>query len=204
MTEPTATTIPEATPTAQPTTATTPTTATPPSTGEEGKVEFTPAQQKELDRIAAAARKEGRDAANQAAADKAAADKATKDAADAEARGEFDTVKGTLQKSIDDLTTDRDTLKAKVESYDAILTPLVKERHDALKAADAEVAQGFPADADPLTQLAWLDDPRTKAVLAKQDERADALRLWPNTPPPNGNGKPEVKSLVDRRQAGFG
>lgn len=182
------------TPAADTPTDPTPATATPPSTGDKGKepekppaVTFTAEQQAEINRLMGAARKEGRDAADEAARKKAEKDRADKDAADAEARGEFEKVKGTMQQSIDSLTGERDALKAQVDSYVALVAPIVADRLAALKAADAEVARGFPADADPLAQLAWLDDPRTKALLAKQAERADALSSWRNTPKPNGD-----------------
>lgn len=150
--------------------------------------------QKLIDAAAAAARKEG-EKAGKAAVETAAAE--AKRIADEEAQrqkdidaGEFGKVRESLERERDGFKTRADEAEGVIAKYDAILAPLVKERLDAIKAADADVAKGFPADAPLLDQLAWLDDPRTKALLAKQDQHRENLSRFPSTPKPNGDGKP--------------
>ena len=124
----------------------------------------------------AALRKEKAD--REAAAAKAADEKAKQD-------GEWERLATEREAKLASTAQERDALKATIESYDTLLGPLVKERLDAIKAANADVAKGFPADAPLLAQMAWLDDPRTKAVIGQADKKADALRGWVNTAKPN-------------------
>lgn len=124
-----------------------------------------------------------------AAADAEAA-KAAEAEEDAKRKGEFEKLANDRAESLKAVTTERDALTEQIATYQALIAPIVTERLDALKAANADVAKGFPVDADLLTQLAYLDDPRTKALIDAQAAKADTLRQWPGTPKPNTNLDP--------------
>lgn len=150
---------------------------------------FTADQEKEINgRIAAARRQAEADAKakfEQTATERSEAEKAERERKEAEARGEFDTVKASLETDAKTHKERADAAEAKAATYEELIAPIVTERLDALKAASADVAKGFPTDASVLDQLAWLDDPRTKALIAQQDAKADNLRRFPMTPKPN-------------------
>lgn len=98
------------------------------------------------------------------------------------------------------VTGERDALQERVTTYEALIKPIVTERLDALKAASATVAEGFPTDADVLTQLAWLDDPRTKALIAQGTAKVESYTRHVNTPNPHQiDQRPKVTSLVNPR-----
>jgi hypothetical protein len=157
-------------------------------------VEFSDEQQSEVNkRIAAARRQAEADAKarfEKDATDRAEAERVEKERKDAEAAGEFDKVRTSIETERDTFKTRAETAEAKAGEYEKLITPIVTERLDRLKAASAEVAKGFPAEASVLDQLAWLDDPRTKALIAAQATTNDKFRSHVNTPNPNTNAKP--------------
>lgn len=175
---------------------TTSTTATPPSTGESDAVTFSDAQQKEINRLIGKARQEGRDAEKQVNAT-AEQERQAEAARQAEIeKGNFEKVKTDLETERDGFKTERDQLTAKVDRYEA----LTKTRVDAIKGElPAEAVEDFPADADAIDQLEWLEG--RKALLAKLAPAAaqgNGHPRVPATPPAQGNVKQEATSLVSR------
>lgn len=110
------------------------------------------------------------------------------------AAGEFDKVKTGLETERDGFKTRAETAEQRAERAITLLQGRVAEQVKTLTERDAELAKAFPADADVLDQIAWLEDPRTKRVL--HDDPATATFRMPRTPNPDGDKKPEAKSLV--------
>lgn len=101
------------------------------------------------------------------------------------AAGEFDKVKADLEAKLTAATTDIESHKARADRAIALLAGRVEEQVKTLTERDAELAKAFPADADVLDQIAWLEDPRTKRVLTA--EPATATFRQPRTPSPAGS-----------------
>jgi len=160
--------------------------------------------QRQIDSAASAARKAGEQSgltkAQQDANAKAESDRIAKEQADAIKAGEFETAKGLIEKDRDDAKAEAKTHADKLERAENVLKNVVADRKKALDATgDKELIGAFPADADPLAQLEWLDDPRTKAAMkTAAAEKAEIVRV-PGTPKPNGALKPEFKSLVNTK-----
>lgn len=148
------------------------------------------AVQKQIDAAAASARKAGEKAgkteAEQAAAAKAAADREAAEQAEAIKRGEFDTVKASLER-------ERDAEKGKTERVLKIALADLPDRIKALDdLGDKELSAAFAAITDPIDQLEWLNDARTKAAMrvARESKEAEAAKGKPRvggvTPRPTG------------------
>jgi hypothetical protein len=177
-------------------TTTTSTTATPPSTGESDAVTFTDAQQKEINRLIGKARSEGKTVAEQAAA-QAEQDRQAEAARQAEIeKGNFEGVKASLEQERDGFKSERDTLAGKVDRYEA----LTKTRVDAIKGElPAEAVEDFPAEADAIDQLEWLDGrQKLLAKLAPAVANGSGHPRVPATPAAQGQPKQEATSLVSR------
>ncbi len=176
--------------------ATTHPTATPPSTEGSGPVTFTAEQQAAINKLIGDARKEGRTSAEQAAADAETARQAEATRQADIAKGDFEKVKTDLESERDGFKTERDTLAGKVERYEA----LTKSRVDAIKGElPAEATEDFPAEADAIDQLEWLDGrQKLLAKLAPATQQNGHPRV-PATPPPNAPSKPEARSLISPR-----
>lgn len=117
--------------------------------------------------------------------------KAEADRKAAEDRGAFEEVKQSLTKERDDAKAAETELRGKVDRYEA----LTKSRVDAIKGElPAEAVEDFPAEADAIDQLEWLDG--RKALLAKLAPAAvngNGHPRVPPTPPPGGPVKPDIR-----------
>lgn len=152
-----------------------------------------------IDSAAANARKEGLKAgkteAETAAAEKAATEKAEKEQADLIAKGEFDSVKSKLE-------SERDAEKAKADRLLKIATADLADRIKAVNdLGDKELSDALAAITEPLDQIEWLNDPRTKRALATASEEkkvadANGKPKVHGTPKPDLNGK--SKELSER------
>lgn len=165
---------------------------------------YTDEQQRDIDRRMAATRKQAEADARakfeQTATEKAEAEKVERERKEAEARGEFDSVKTSLETEAKTHKERADAAEAKATQYESLITPIVTERLETLKAASADVAKGFPADAPVLDQLAWLDDPRTKALIATQDSQNQKYLGHVNTPKPNANLTDAQRADAERQR----
>lgn len=127
--------------------------------------------QRLIDRAAKAAKTEGevsgRTAAEQAAIDQAETERVERERQQQIKAGEFEKVRVSLEKEVNDLKADRDALQTEVDALNEQLEPIVAEQ---LKGLEEAEQLGFPKDGDLLAQLAWLNDPRTIAVLSRRSE----------------------------------
>lgn len=161
------------------------------------KPAFDDAQQKAINDMLAAERKTAEERTEQRLKDEGTKReqdaKAEADRKAAEDRGAFDEVKQSLTKERDDAKAAETDLRAKVEKYEA----LTKTRVDAIKGElPAEATEDFPADADALDQLTWLEGRKT--LLAKLTPATTQHPRVPATPAAQGTTKPEATSLVSR------
>jgi len=105
----------------------------------------------------------------------AAAAKAAADEADAVQKGQFETLAATRKQEADEAKADAEAKGKKIERADAVLKSVVAARVKDLESLDdKDLTAAFPKDAEPLEQLEWLDDPRTKAAMRAAKETADA------------------------------
>lgn len=158
--------------------------------------------QKQIDTASAAARRDGEKAgltkAQQDAAAKTEEDRVKREQDDAVKRGEFDGVKTSLEQARDAAKAEAKAHADKLERANTVLTSVIAERKAVLDASgDKDLIAAFPVDADALTQLDWLNDPRTKAALNVATEsqkvaNAQGQPRVPLTPKPNGSNKPEI------------
>jgi len=163
------------------------------------KVEFTPEQQAEVNRIAA---REARKAAEKARADRDAEITAAQEKADADAkrkadeeRGAFDEVKRSLESERDTVTAERDRLKAE---HDALTSYFATQYEAALKELP-DVIKAFAPDDDASFEVKskWLTKATEQArTIDKQTPRGNG-----GDPKP-GKGKIEIPSLINA-QTGF-
>lgn len=164
-------------------------------------------QQRDIDRRIAAARRQAEADAKarleQTAAEKAEAERVERERKAAEERGEFDKVRQSLEAERDTFKTDAQAKAERLERYEAVIGPLVAERLEAVKAASPDVAEGFPKDADTLSQLDWLNDPRTKALIAQGTARTESYTRHVNTPNPmNRTNQPLTSPIPASRISG--
>lgn len=158
--------------------------------------------QKRIDAAAAKARrdgeKDGLTKAQQDAAAKAEEERVAKEQADQIAKGDFDKVKT-------DLEGRASTAEDKLKRANDVLASVIADRMTALEATgDKELLDAFPKDAEPLEQLAWLNDPRTKRAIANASEEAKVAAAQgkpkvPKTPNPNPNVPPADADAAKRR-----
>jgi len=115
---------------------------------------FTAEQQKEMNRIAAAAKREGQEAAERKMADEAQAAKDERNRKAAEERGEYDKVKASIEAERDTEKKARVAAEKRMADYVKDITPDVTARWDALP---DEVKPLYPgADDDVLGKAAFL------------------------------------------------
>lgn len=170
---------------------------------------LTPEQEKEVNgRIAAARRQAEADAKakfDKDAADRAEADRVDKERKDAEAKGEFDKVRTSIEAERDTFKTEAMTAKERNAKYEEVIGPIIEERLKPFEALnDKDLMADFPKDADALTKLAWLNDPWKQKLIAAQATTNSKYLNHVNTPKPNADGTPQIKSLVSKREAGYG
>ena len=114
-------------------------------------------------------------------------------------RGEFEKVKTDLESERDAAKTEADTLKDRVEQYEALAAKRVDALKDELNLPD-EVMKRFPDDADSLVKLTWLEEQGELAKLYRTEGGGpkDGVRL-PKTPDANGT----VPELTKEQQAAY-
>jgi len=121
-------------------------------------------------------------------------EKAKADEADAVQKGEFQTLAEKRKEEADAARADAESKGKTLERASAVLKSVVAARIKELEALeDKDLLAAFPKDADPLDQLEWLDDPRTKSAMRVASEEkkvtdANGKPRVPGTPKPNGNG----------------
>ena len=145
-------------------------------------------QRRELDsQIAAARRQAETDARTKFDADaakvKADADVEAKRLADI-AKGDFETVKASLEGERDTFKVQAETEKSRADKAVELLSGQVADR---VKELPTAIADQFPKDADVLDQIAWLDDPRTKAVIETAQSQGQRLGGTVIAPRPAGS-----------------
>jgi hypothetical protein len=182
-------------------------TATDKATDETTRAEVAAPSDAELGDAGKAALKKERDARTaaeketkrlQKLIDDAAAERAKADEADAAKRGEFEELAAKRE-------GERDAAKdeaAKLQAENDQLRAAISEQVDAgWKALPKEVADVYPgADDDPLAKLAFLS--KSKSLVEKLTDKT-AARGNGADPKGSGDGKPDIKSLITKQQAGF-
>lgn len=130
----------------------------------------------------------------QAAKDREAAEQRERD--EEVKRGEFDKVRTDLESKLTAADSEVQALAAKVEKYEK----LTASRVDAIKGElPAEAVEDFPAEADAIDQLEWLEGRKTLlAKLAPAAANGNGHPRVPATPQAQGNVKQEATSLVSR------
>lgn len=186
------------------------TNANPGGTQGAGQVTFTAEQQDHLNRLVGKARQDG-EAAGRTAAEQAATAKATEERTAAERKrqldaGEFDKVKTSLETDIATVTRERDALAAEVDELTQALGPVVTDR---LKLLDDADKLGYPKDQPLVKQLAWLNDPRTAAMLerAAEEQRVTEAKGGfrpPVAPVARGKQAPTVELTREEMRAALG
>ena len=168
------------------------------------------AMQRSIDAAAKAARLEGERAGKVAAEEAAASAKATADAEAERQRaidaGNFDEARKGFETTIATVSGEKETLAGKLARAESVITAVLADRVKALEElGDTDLMAAFPKDADPLDQLEWLDDPRTKAAIASRaeaDQVANArnnLARVPRTPKPNGQSEEDAAEAEKAR-----
>jgi hypothetical protein len=151
---------------------------------------ITPEVQKLIDDAAKGARMEGerlgKKAAEDAIAAQAEADRIKRENDEAIKRGEFETVRTTLEGQVTTLTDEKKSLSDRITSYEKELGPIVEERLKPFEALnDADLMADFPKDGDALSKLAWLNDPWKQRAIKDIEAKQSTLRTWKNTPNPS-------------------
>ena len=167
-------------------TATTDTTPNSGAKGDSSEIVFTPEQQELINKRIASARREGRTAAESEAAEaKRKADEATANQKLIEA-GEFDKVRQSLESERDAATTERDSLKSRLETALTLIGATVDQEWKAAPEAVTKLYKG--EDTDVLAKRQHLADhvDIIAALIGKQDERKQAAGFG-RTPKPNGS-----------------
>lgn len=178
-----------ATPPAQGATLTPP--ATPPEPTAEKKVEFTPEQQKELDRILAERLKREKEKAERAEA-KAKADAEEAALKDKQAFEELANKRQTRIAELEAQTSELDTSRQKLADYEKTFKDILKAEKDGLDASIVALLDKL----DPLEQLKWLSENKGKGKPAPKSP-------VPPTPPPS-DGRPAADAEIAERRKAFG
>jgi len=170
---------------------------TPPKQEEPQKVTFTDEQQKEIDRLIGAARRDGRKAAEDDAAEvKRKTDEAAEQQRKIEA-GKFDEVRQTLE-------SERDQALAKAAHLDALIEALRPEIDEQWKGLPAEVTELYEgADDDVLAKRAHIA--RTRKLIDKLTGTTDQKRQaasFGRTPTPNGTRSNLEEGMEQGRRTG--
>jgi myosin heavy subunit len=165
--------------------------ATPPEPTAEKKVEFTPEQQKELDRILAERLKREKEKTERAEA------KAKQEAEEAALKDKqaFEELANKRQARITELESrvgEMDATRQKLADYEKTFTDILKAEKDGLDASIVALLDKL----DPLEQLKWLSENKGKAKPAPKSP-------VPPTPPPS-DGKPAADADIAKRRESFG
>ena len=150
----------------------------------------------------ATAEKAAKDAASELATlrkekSEAAAAKAAADEEEAKRKGEFETLAARRKEEADAAKADAEAKGSKLTRAEVLLKSVITDRLKVIEeTGDKELLAAFPKDAEPLEQIEWLDDPRTKAALkvAGETKKIADANVKPKTPrtpnpDPNANGK---------------
>lgn len=115
-----------------------------------------------------------------------------------EAKGEFDKVKQSLIEERDAVKSDKDAMAAKVASYEKLAAARVESLKVDLKLPE-EVLKRFPADAEILAQLAWLEEQGDLATVYRTEggRPTNGARV-PATPQSQGVTKSEYERAVEQ------
>lgn len=170
--------------------------ATPPKTEESPKVTFTDEQQKELNKLIANARREGKAAAEKDANDVKAKAEADAERSRQEAAGEYEKAKTTLTAERDTAASERDGYKGKLETLLADLKPEIEKAWAGLPAEVSALYEG--EDDDVLAKRSFMTKHAAliEKLAGKVEEEKQKLRT-PRTPVPNLKDlKEELTPLV--------
>lgn len=158
--------------------------------GNAGAVTFTAEQQREVDRIAAQARKDGKKAAEDAAtATQQAAERQRQIDADV-AKGEFESARQKLTGDLTAAQTERDRLSAENDQLRAAMATGLEAGWKALPEPVRKVGEKQHPEADVLGRWQFLHDPDTQALVSSLAEKADTIRGNGHDPKPGGDAKP--------------
>lgn len=168
----------------------------PPADSKKLKIEFTPEQMAEVQRIA---RKEAKDARDKALADaKAERDRAdeaarvAKERDEATKRGEFDQVRTSLESERDAAKTEAESTKARAEAAEAIITAEVERRWKDLHADSVALYTDLGNPDDVMAKYKALPRLETHTAQLKGTASPGAGV----NPRIAGAAKPEIHSLV--------
>jgi hypothetical protein len=120
------------------------------------------------------AEKRARDAEKRLADIEAA--KAEADEEEAKRKGEFEQLAEQRRVKLEEAETARETEKQRAERAITLLAAQIEGRVKAIRDLDADLLTGFPEDGDALTQIEWLDDPRTVKAVERTKSGNDAQR----------------------------
>ncbi len=113
-------------------------------------------------------------------------------------RGEFDKVKASIEEQRDAAKSEADSLKSRVEQYEALMARQLAARKVELKLPE-EIMKRFPADADVLTQLEWLEEKAADIAIIRAEHGGPANGIiHPKTPLPNGVTKTEYEKAAEQ------
>lgn len=165
------------------------------------KPQFDDAQQKHINDLLAAERKNAEERTEQRVRDEQA-EKDAKAKADADAQAAIE--RGEAQKVIaerDQAIADKDARITELEAKVAKAEEQAAKRVETLKAELPDEAMGgFPADAEATVQEAWLVERKDLVFkLAPATANANGHPRVPPTPPAQGQIKPEARSLISPR-----
>lgn len=172
--------------------------------GEAGKK----ALKAERDRAAAAERalkeaNDEREALRKEKADAAAA-KAAADEEEARKKGEFEALANKHKGEAETAKGEAKTTAEKLARAETLLKSVIADRVKQLEElGDRELFEAFPKDADPLAQIEWLDDPRTKSAIkaagdSKKGGDPNPRQRVPQTPPKQPGDRNERQIDQDR------
>lgn len=170
---------------------------TPPHKEESQKVTFSDEQQKEIDRLIGAARRDGRKAAEDDAAEvKRKADEAADQQRKIEA-GKFDEVRQSLE-------TERDQALAKASQFDALVEAIKPEIDAQWAALPDEVTALYEGDdTDVLARQAHIAKTRKLVEkLTEQNEQKRQAASFGRTPTPNGTRSKLEEGMEQGRRTG--
>ena len=137
----------------------------------------------------------------------AAAAKAAADEADAAKRGEFEALATKRKQEADEAKADAEAKGSKLTRAETLLKAVIADRVKEIEATgDKDLIAAFPRDAEPLDQIEWLDDPRTKAALkaASEDKKVnDATNRFKTPITPKADAAAQHKELQQRTATRF-
>ncbi|MGE0541222.1 MAG: hypothetical protein AB7R89_13695 [Dehalococcoidia bacterium] len=161
--------------------------------GSDGKIEFTKEQQDHIGKLLSKERKAAADKARadaKAEAD-AAAEQARKDkeAADLKAKGDFEQVETTLKADLKTAQDEATALKGEVDQLRAAMAEGIAVGWKDLPEEVRKVGEKQHAEDDVLGRWTFLNDPDTKALVAKLTDKAERKSGNGYSPKSSGDGK---------------